>query len=84
MLAASAADLASTEYALASGYAVEGNPFMQSRPFRIATSLAVPFVVHLLTRNNPRLRKWVCIAHVGMHGAFTVHNIHTGVTVRWR
>jgi hypothetical protein len=84
MLAASAADLASTEYALASGYAAEGNPLMQSRSFRMTTSLAVPVLAYLLTRKNPQLGKWVSIVHVGMHGSFAAWNVYTGVNVRWK
>jgi hypothetical protein len=84
MLAASAADLASTEYALASGYAAEGNPLMQSRSFRITTSLAVPLLAYLLMRKNPQLGKWVSIVHVGMHGSFAAWNVYTGVNVRWK
>jgi hypothetical protein len=84
MFAASAADLVSTEYALASGRAAEGNPLMQSRPLRITMNLAVPFVAYLLTRENPHLGKWVCIVHVGVRGTITARNIYTGMTVRWK
>jgi hypothetical protein len=84
MVSASAADLVSTEYALASGHAAEGNPLMQSRPLRITTNLAIPFVAYLLARNNPRLGKWVCIVHVGLRGTISARNIYTGMTVKWK
>jgi hypothetical protein len=83
MIAASAADLVSTEYALASGHAAEGNPLMRSRPLRITTNLTVPFLAYFLTQKNPRLGKWVCIVHVGLRSTITARNIYTGMTVRW-
>lgn len=83
MLMASAADLATTEYALAGGSAVEGNPFMRSRPLRTVTSLAVPFVAYALTRDKPQLARWVCIVHVGVHSAASGHNIYVGMRLRW-
>ena len=83
MLIASGADLATTEYALASGAATEGNSFMGSRPLRIVTSLAVPLVAYALTRDKPRLAKWVCIVHVSVHSAAAGYNVYVGVRVRW-
>jgi len=82
MLCTSAADLASTEYGLAMG-ATEGNPLMANRALRITTSLAVPFIAYAVTRNRPRLGKWICIIHVGVHSAVAGRNIYVGVQVRW-
>jgi hypothetical protein len=81
MLIASGADLVSTEYAISSGYAAEGNPLMRSRQVRLAQAIGVPVAAYFLTRGKPRVAKWVCIVHVGIHSAATAWNV--SVIVRW-
>jgi hypothetical protein len=83
MLMASAADLATTEYAIASGYAIEGNPLMRSQPVRIAAGFGLPILAYALTRDRPRLAKWICVVHVGVHSAAAGWNVYVGVRVRW-
>ena len=84
MLLVSAADLATTEIAISQGYASEGNPFMQSRALRVGSSIGFPIAAYLLTKDKPRVGKWVGMVYISAKSACTGWNIYVGVKVKWK
>ena len=74
-------DLASTEYALNSGLAREGNPMMQNPAVRYTVKPVAAFGLNAATaklyQTNPNAALWMRIALVAGYGYITAHNLRT-------
>ena len=80
MIAASVADLVSTEHALRScGTCYEGNPILQSQSRRIGAKalggVAIIAATRHLAPKHPRLAKGIKIALIVVYSGATVHNM---------
>jgi len=78
MFAASAADIATTEWGLSEGF-VEGNPLVTQRGVRIATHIAAPLAVYWATERlhrsgKPKLAWFLRISIMAAYSYAAIHN----------
>ena len=82
MFAASAGDLASTEWGLSQPGVYEANPLASNRGIRVSTHVLVPVAVwwttkHLHKNGHDKAALWVRIAVTAAYGYAVMHNLRT-------
>lgn len=77
VMAASVADLATTEVALGRGYHVELNPLMRNQAIRTVSHLLVPPVIYWASKRSPRRHRilW-CVVASSVWASLATHNLY--------